>query len=142
MLIHPGHHIGDSWYTIAGDTIHCYYLTCPDSIERHTAWDIGHATSTNLVDWDIQSLVLRKGPPGSYDGRCPATGSVLRFNDRYWLAVGGTYIIKPWLQLQVAYFHVFVDKSSIDQTETGRGNIVGTVNGGVDAFSFGFTGTF
>ena len=65
MLIHPGYHIGDSWYTIADDTIHCYYLTCPDSIERHTAWDIGHATSRNLVDWDIQPLALRKGPPGT-----------------------------------------------------------------------------
>jgi beta-fructofuranosidase len=91
MLIQPGHHIGDSWYYVEEATIHCYYLTCPDSVERHTAWDIGHATSTNLVDWDIQPLALRKGPPGSYDGRCPATGSVLRFDDRYWLAYTGNW---------------------------------------------------
>jgi beta-fructofuranosidase len=91
MLIHPGNHLGDSWYYVEGDTIHCFYLTCPESVERHTAWDIGHATSGNLVDWTIQPLVLRKGEPGSYDGRCPATGSVIRFNGRYWLAYTGNW---------------------------------------------------
>jgi beta-fructofuranosidase len=36
-------------------------------------------------------LVLWKGAPDSYDGRCLATGSVLRFNDRYWLAYTGNW---------------------------------------------------
>lgn len=91
MLTHPGNRLGDSWYYVAGDTIHCFYLTCPESVERHTSWDIGHATSTNLVDWTIHDLILRKGEPGSYDGRCPATGSVIRFNDRYCLAYTGNW---------------------------------------------------
>lgn len=91
MLTHPGNHLGDSWYYVDGDTIHCFYLTCPTSIERHTAWDIGHASSANLVDWTIHDIILRKGDPDSYDGRCPATGSVIRFNQRYWLAYTGNW---------------------------------------------------
>jgi beta-fructofuranosidase len=91
MLIQPGHHIGDSWYYVDGDTVHCFYLTCPERVERHTSWDIGHATSPNLVDWTIHDIILGKGEPASYDGRCPATGSVLRFNHRYWLAYTGNW---------------------------------------------------
>lgn len=91
MLIHPGNHIGDSWYYVENDKIHCFYLTCPESVERHTAWDIGHATSTDLIHWEIQKMALVKGEPGSYDGRCLATGSILRFKDRYWMAYTGNW---------------------------------------------------
>ncbi|MCB0227414.1 MAG: glycosyl hydrolase family 32, partial [Anaerolineae bacterium] len=86
MLIHPGNYIGDTWYYVDNDTIHCFYLTCPNTIERHTSWDIAHATSANLTDWTLHGVILRKGEPDAYDGRCPATGSVIRFKDRYWLA--------------------------------------------------------
>jgi beta-fructofuranosidase len=91
MLIHSGNHIGDSWYYTENDLIHCFYLTCPDTVERHTAWDIGHATSPDLVNWKIHDLVLKIGEPGTYDGRCPATGSILRFQDRYWMAYTGNW---------------------------------------------------
>ena len=91
MLTHPGNHLGDSWYYVDGNTIHCFYLTCPESIERHTSWDIGHATSPNLIDWAIHDIILRKGEPDSCDGRCPATGSVIRFKNRYWLAYTGNW---------------------------------------------------
>lgn len=91
MLLHPGNHLGDTWYFVDGETIHCFYLTCPESVKRHTSWEIGHATSINLVDWDIHDLVVRKGEPGSYDGRCPATGSVICFQGRYWLAYTGNW---------------------------------------------------
>jgi beta-fructofuranosidase len=91
MLNHPGHHIGDTWYYVENEIIHCFYLTCPDTIERHTSWDIGHATSTNLTDWTRHNIILRKGEPDTYDGRCPATGSVIRFKNRYWLAYTGNW---------------------------------------------------
>src|SRR5512139_362929 len=91
MLKHPGNHLGDSWYFIEGDVAHCFYLTCPEGVERHTAWDIGHATSTNLVDWKIVDIILRRGAPGSYDGRCAATGSVIKAYGRYWLAYTGNW---------------------------------------------------
>ncbi|MDQ6693630.1 MAG: hypothetical protein M3014_04315 [Chloroflexota bacterium] len=91
MLVHPGNHLGDSWYYVEGDVVHCFYLTCPKSIARHEAWDIGHATTINLVDWSIHPLALHKGEPGSYDGRGLATGSVIRYKDRYWLAYTGNW---------------------------------------------------
>ena len=91
MLIHPGNYIGDTWYYVDNDTIHCFYLTCPNTIERHTSWDIAHATSANLTDWTLHGVILRKGEPDAYDGRCPATGSVIRFKDRYWLAYTGNW---------------------------------------------------
>jgi len=91
MLVHPGNHLGDSWYYVEGDTIHCFYLTCPVSVPRHEGWDIGHASSTNLVDWSVHDLALLKGEPGSYDGRSLATGSVISFNKRYWLAYTGNW---------------------------------------------------
>ncbi len=91
MLVHLGNYIGDSWYYVEGDTIHCFYLTCPASVPRHGAWDIGHATSSNLVDWTIHDLALRKGETDSYDGLCPATGSVIHFGERYWMAYTGNW---------------------------------------------------
>jgi beta-fructofuranosidase len=91
MLIHPGNHLGDTWYYVRDDVAHCFYLTCPDTIERHTAWDIGHATSADLVHWDIHDLALRKGEPDEYDGICPATGSIIRHQNRYWLAYTGNH---------------------------------------------------
>ncbi|NMC55375.1 MAG: hypothetical protein GYA48_17250 [Chloroflexi bacterium] len=91
MLKHSGHHLGDSWYFVDGQTIHCFYLTCPENIERHTSWDIGHAVSNDLINWQIEEIVLRKGEPESYDGRCPATGSVIRAAGRYWMAYTGNW---------------------------------------------------
>jgi beta-fructofuranosidase len=91
MLKHPGNHLGDSWYFIEGETIHCYYLTCPNSIKRHTAWSIGHAVSRDLVNWTIEDILLRPGEPGSYDEICLATGSVIKAFDRYWMAYTGNW---------------------------------------------------
>ena len=86
MLVHKGNHIGDSWYFVENDTVHCYYLTCPESVERHTAWDIAHAVSSDLVHWELCGTVLERGKPTDWDRTCLATGSVLRWKDRYWMA--------------------------------------------------------
>ena len=91
MLMHPGNHIGDSWYYVNDTVAHCFYLTCPDTIELHTDWHIGHATSTDLINWEIHELALKKGEPETYDGICPSTGSVIRFQDRYWMAYTGNW---------------------------------------------------
>lgn len=91
MLIHQGNHIGDTWYYNENGTMHCYYLTCDKSIARHTAWDIAHATSRNLVDWTLHGLVLRKGREDEWDGDCLATGSVLFHQGKYWMAYTGRW---------------------------------------------------
>lgn len=38
------------------------------------------------MNWEILGVVLKRGEADSYDGICLATGSVLRFNNLYWLA--------------------------------------------------------
>ncbi|MBA4419625.1 MAG: hypothetical protein C0391_00580 [Anaerolinea sp.] len=91
MLKHPGNHLGDSWYFIEDQKVHCFYLTCPESIERHTAWDIAHAISSDLFHWELKGIILSRGDPGSYDDRCPATGSVIKQAGRYWLAYTGNW---------------------------------------------------
>lgn len=78
MLIDPGHRLGDSWFIVApDDVVHCYYLVCNDDVERHTAWDIAHATSTDLVNWELHGIVLDRGADDDWDGGCLATGSVI-----------------------------------------------------------------
>lgn len=86
MLRHKNNYIGDTWYYVKGDSVHCYYLTCPNTIERHTAWDIGHAVSKDLINWSHHHIVVEKGKPGEWDDICLATGSILKHNDRYYMA--------------------------------------------------------
>ncbi len=64
---------------------HAFYLICPHSTPPHTHWDIGHATSRNLIDWEIQPIALQQGAGGSWD-ECLATGSVFRMHDKYAMA--------------------------------------------------------
>ncbi len=97
MLIHPGSHLGDSWYHVEGDIVHCWYLVCPDDVERHTAWDIAHATSTNLIDWDLHGVVIERGSADAWDSDCLATGSVVKHKGSYVMA----YTAK-WNDLDVA----------------------------------------
>jgi len=86
MLRHKNNFIGDTWYYVNEDTVHCYYLTCPTTIERHTAWDIGHAVSTDLINWSDHQIVLKKGKFGEWDDTCLATGSVIKHDGRFWMA--------------------------------------------------------
>ncbi len=86
MLTHPNCHLGDSWYHVEDDIVHCWYLVCPDDVERHTAWDIAHATSTDLIDWDLQGVVVERGAEDAWDSDCLATGSVVKHNGNYVMA--------------------------------------------------------
>lgn len=87
MLIHPGHHLGDAWFHVAADgVVHAFYLVCPEDVPRHTAWDIAHATSADLVDWTLHGTVVERGADDEWDGACLATGSVLATDDGFLLA--------------------------------------------------------
>jgi len=85
MLKHPGKLLGDAWFFVHDDLVHCFYLTCPVGMPRHAVWDIGHATSKDLVNWTVLPIALHRGPTGSWDD-CLATGSVIRWNGRFWMA--------------------------------------------------------
>jgi beta-fructofuranosidase len=91
MLSVPGHHVGDAWYFVDGERVHCFFLICPDEVPRHVAWDIAHASSDNLRDWVFHGVVLRRGEPAAWDGQCLATGSVVRHGGRYWMAYTGNW---------------------------------------------------
>ena len=91
MLRHEENHIGDSWYFVKNDICHCFYLTCPMSEERHTAWDIAHATSKDLVHWERHGIVLSKGRAGEWDEKCLSTGSVIEWKGRFWMSYTGRW---------------------------------------------------
>ena len=86
MLRDPGKRIGDTWYYVEENICHCFYLTCPDTQPRHQCWDIAHATSRDLIHWTKHGVVLPKGQAGEWDCSCLSTGSVIRFDTRYWMA--------------------------------------------------------
>jgi beta-fructofuranosidase len=88
MLIHKGNRIGDAWYFVRDNLVHAYYLTCPVEIPPHVQWDIGHATSRDLVEWEVHELALCRGKRGAWDDAL-ATGSILYWQNRYWMAYTG-----------------------------------------------------
>jgi len=77
--------IGDSWYFVSDDTVHMFFLTKPIDLEGD-GWEIGHAVSKDLIDWDYLGYALTRGPEGAWDGECLATGSVIERDDKYWMA--------------------------------------------------------
>ena len=88
-----GHSIGDAWYYEAGDAVHMYFLTKPEA--GAVGWDIGHATTRDLVNWEFLGLALTRGAPGSWDDKSLATGSVVLRDGRYWMAFTGHKMDEP-----------------------------------------------
>ena len=87
-----GHRIGDPWFYVEGDTVHMWFLVSPeDSPERRgSCWDIGHAVSGDLVNWDFRGMALvRDSDEARWDSRKLATGSVMHREGRYWMAYTG-----------------------------------------------------
>ena len=78
----PHQHLGDTWYQTTEDRTHLFFLTCPDSVERHICWSIGHASSTDLTKWDYHGVLFDSDPSDSKRS-CLSTGSVTRYGDRY-----------------------------------------------------------
>ena len=93
MFTLEGRSIGDAWYYAADDAVHMYFLTKPEGSEA--GLDIGHAVSRVLVEWEFLGLALERGPPGSWDDRNLATGSVIRRGGRYWMAFTGHKMGEP-----------------------------------------------
>jgi len=61
MLRLPDLWIWDSWIADDGGTYHLFFLQAPRSLgdpdRRHTAARIGHATWTDLVEWEYRDPI-------------------------------------------------------------------------------------
>jgi beta-fructofuranosidase len=84
----PDHWVWDSWIADDGERYHAFFLQAPrslgDAALRHAAASIGHASSTDLVHWDLHPAALRP-EPGRWDDLALWTGSVARADDGAWL---------------------------------------------------------
>jgi beta-fructofuranosidase len=82
------HWVWDFWTAVDGDTVHLFYLRAPKSLIdpdlRHRNAAIGHATSTDYIDWTDHGVVLEHGGPGDPDESATWTGSVFRDPTGLW----------------------------------------------------------
>ncbi len=87
MLSDPENWIWDSWIADDGERYHLFYLQAPralvDADRRHLAATIGHATSTDLIEWIIRPTALAPSTTG-WDDLALWTGSVVRDDAGLW----------------------------------------------------------
>jgi beta-fructofuranosidase len=87
MLRLPDDWVWDSWVADDGETYHLYFLKAPRALEdpsrRHARAVIGHATSTDLVDWTDRGTTLLPSE-GGWDDLALWTGSTVRADDGTW----------------------------------------------------------
>lgn len=94
------HWVWDFWLADDGETHHLFYLHAPTSLGdpalRHRNASIGHATSSDLTDWEDHGPVLTAGPPGDLDSSATWTGSVVRGDDGRWrMFYTGSVFLSP-----------------------------------------------
>ena len=79
--------IWDSWIADDGERYHLFFLKAPRALRdprlRHERARIGHATSLDLVDWDVHEDALGPASEG-FDDLALWTGSVARGDDGVW----------------------------------------------------------
>ena len=87
MLRLPDDWVWDSWVADDGETYHLYFLKAPRALEdpsqRHARAVIGHATSTDLMEWTDHGTTLLPSEDG-WDDLALWTGSTVRADDGTW----------------------------------------------------------
>lgn len=103
MLKLPDHWVWDSWpvQTDDGDT-HLFFLRASrallDPERRHRRASIGHARSTDLVEWELLPDALVTADAPAWDDGSTWTGSVVRGDDGVWrLFYTGVTRDEDWL---------------------------------------------
>lgn len=88
MLELPDRWVWDFWHVRDDDGLeHLFFLSAPRSLAeeglRHWHVTIGHATSTDLVDWTVHDDAFGPGPEGAFDDYTTWTGSIVRHDGRW-----------------------------------------------------------
>lgn len=85
--------VWDFWLAQRLDEYHIFYLQAPRSLgderRRHRTATIGHAVSTDMINWTVLPDALRPGPPGSWDDLATWTGSIIEKDGRWHLFYTG-----------------------------------------------------
>ena len=67
---------------------HMFFLQAPKSLVdpelRHGNATVGHATSTDLFNWEYHGTAIGPGPHGSWDDRAIWTGSLVKSHSGVW----------------------------------------------------------
>lgn len=78
----PDSYVWDFWLADDGQAYHLFFLHAPKSLNdpeaRHTNASIGHATSTDLVNWTRVTDALSAGASPGFDDQATWTGCVVR----------------------------------------------------------------
>ena len=90
----PDKWIWDFWLADDGGRYHLFFLQAPKRLGdpglRHWHASIGHAVSSDLIEWELRPDALRPGSPGSWDDLSTWTGSIQRRDDLWYLFYTGT----------------------------------------------------
>ena len=88
MLALQDEWVWDSWYLKEDDSWHCWFLKAPKSIGdpnlRHWHVSHGHATSVDLINWEIQGTCFTPATKGNFDDYTIWTGSTVKGDDDKW----------------------------------------------------------
>lgn len=84
----PGSWVWDYWFADDGEQYHLYFLYASRALHdpdaRHYRASIGHAVSTDLVEWTQVADALVRSDAPAFDDLATWTGSVVRHPDGTW----------------------------------------------------------
>ncbi|MGN8553184.1 UNVERIFIED_CONTAM: family 43 glycosylhydrolase [Microbacterium sp. SLM126] len=84
----PGSWVWDFWFADDGDRYHLFFLYASRALHdpdaRHYRASIGHAVSTDLVEWTQVADALVRSDAPAFDDLATWTGSVVRHPDGTW----------------------------------------------------------
>lgn len=90
----PDKWIWDFWLAEERGRYHLFFLQAPKSLLdpslRHWHASIGHAVSSDLIEWELRPAALGPGRSGSWDDLSTWTGSIQRRGELWYLLYTGT----------------------------------------------------
>lgn len=93
----PNHLIWDFWFAPrqvgSDDPYHLFYLQAPrelpDAEMRHERATIGHAVSSDLINWEERGTAFAPAPEGNWDDLAIWTGSIIEHEGRHFFFYTG-----------------------------------------------------